>query len=382
MPSSGMGFCGATISRSNVTGWIALCVLFFVARPTLVHAECSRQWTPEASLNLARVAHGACVTPCGDIYVVGGDTGASKTRSVERLQYDGSTYATSWQTLADMPTPARSTHALACTNGFIYVMGGDNGTSPIANVDRYDILANTWSSLAVPPLSVARSAAAATTDRWGRIWVVGGDTGGTDITGVEIFDPGRPGLGWVAGPALNAPRAFHGLVLDEEGTIWALGGSHEGSHLSSIETIDACGAAAWTTSTSVIPNPASQTDHAVVGADGQIYVAGGWLPGMSNRVLRLDPMTGSWETCSVLSQSLNLVTLVLGLNKRVFRIGGAPGAGSSTASVESLDTAQFCAPSGSVPAVGGVGLLVMVVGMLAVGGVVLRKASQRKTAMI
>jgi hypothetical protein len=271
-----------------------------------------------------------------------------------------------------MPAPARVNHALACTSGFIYVIGGTDDTTTIANVDRYDILNDSWSTVAIPAMSLARTGAAAAIDRWGRIWVAGGtDSSSADTSSVEIFDPGRPALGWVAGPAMNVPRKLHGLVVDPKGTLWALGGSSGSSHVNSIESIDACGAVAWTTSASVIPNPVSQTDYGALGADGQVYVAGGWLPGMSNRVLRFDPVTTLWETCQALNQPLNHVRLVLGTNNRVFRIGGEPGAGSSVATVESLDTGQFCAPSG-VPAISAAGLAVFSLLILAAGTIVMR----------
>jgi len=154
MPNPGDKVRGSILNRVDSVWGIAVGVLLLSARPPVVYAECSRQWTPEPTLNVARHAHGACVSPCGDVYVVGGYTVGTSTRSVERLSFDGAQYATSWQELSDMPAPARNGHALACTSGFIYVIGGVDatGSTVLANVDRYDILSDSWSTVAVPPL--------------------------------------------------------------------------------------------------------------------------------------------------------------------------------------------------------------------------------------
>jgi len=364
-----------TLGGFQRIAWALLMPCLIQAAP--VQAECSRQWMPEANLNVPRHGGGACVTPRGDIYVIGGRSGVPRTRAVERLAFDGTQYATSWQQLSPMPTPERDNFALACTSGFLYVIGGGSDSDPVlSTVYRYDVLNDSWSTDAIPAISVARGGAAAAVDGWGRIWVVGGwNVSNASEKSVEIFDPGRPSTQWAAGPSLNVARDSHGLVVDRRGTMWALGGSSNNSLLNSVESIDAglsVLAGTWTTPVPAIPNPLSQTDYGVLGADGQIYIAGGWLPGFSSRVLRFDPMTALCETCTPMSQPMNHVRLVLGKNNRVFRIGGEPSIGYSSASVESLDTGQFCAASGTVPAVSGTGLAVFSIFILAAGAIVMR----------
>ena len=87
-----------------------------------------------------------------------------------------------------------------------------------------------------------------------------------------------------------------------------------------------------------LPSPVSNTDLAVLGADGMIYIAGGWLPGFTDRVLRFDPVLKVFVACVPMSEPLNNVALTLGANGRIFRIGGEPAFFTGTRTVESLDT--------------------------------------------
>ena len=94
--------------------------------------------------------------------------------------------------------------------------------------------------------------------------------------------------------------------------------------------------AGWVLLEGLIPEPASQTDKAVLGADGRIYVAAGWLGfSYTNRVVRFDPEDEIWEEWSFLSQPRNNLGLVLAGDGRVLAIGG-DYAFSPLASVECL----------------------------------------------
>ena len=201
-------------------------------------------WSPGPPLNEPRSRLAACVAPCGDMYVVGGQGafGDDIFKSVERLEFDSvSGYAEEWLEVEPMTT-ARLGHAVACVNGFIYAIGGIGDSGVLACVERYDTTAEapTWDADSVPDLDVARYYAGSTVDKWGRIWVVGGDDGtSTSLSSVEIYDPARPELGWTPGPKLNVARELAGVVTDHIGRIYAIGGATfpGGSHITSVERI-------------------------------------------------------------------------------------------------------------------------------------------------
>ena len=323
--------------RSRELFCIAL--LAIVAAPGANAAE----WTFGPPLNIARSHPGACVASSGDIYVLGGvGPSGEHLNSVEILEFDGTGYANAWLEVAPMTT-ARDAPAVACVNGFIYAIGGANDTDgTLASVERYDTTADvpSWESMAVPDMNVPRAIAGATVDEWGRIWVIGGIDAATPLSSVEIYDPERPELGWTFGPELNTPRAFAGVVTDRIGRIYAIGGSTFPVHISSVERIDPCDAVpAWVFLPDVpdVSGSTSQSDTAVVGADGMIYVAGGWLPGYTNRVVRFDPNTDTWHDLVPLIQARNNIGLVLGNDGRIFAIGG-DFSFSPLTSVEVLDT--------------------------------------------
>ena len=300
-------------------------------------------WYEGPPLNAPRSRIGACVAPCGDIYAVGGLGKASDDYldTVEILEFDSVTgYAEAWIEVTPMTT-ARFAHTVSGVNGFIYAIGGSGDSGVLASVERYDTTdeAPTWDTGSVPDLNVARYYAGSTVDKWGRIWVVGGDNGkSTSLTSVEIYDPARPGLGWTNGPELNIPRELAGVVTDRLGRIYAIGGATYPIHIASVERFDPCKPEeGWVLLEEEIPGTPSSDDASVLGADGRIYVAGGWLPGYTERVVRFDPDTETWEEPWVaLPHVRNHFPLVLGKDGRIYVIGGELATFTPTVSVLTL----------------------------------------------
>lgn len=306
-------------------------------------------WTPGPPLNVARNAHGAVVDPCGHIWVLGGIAHYSGPvlDSIEKLDFDGQAYATQWRLTSIVMPTARYGHAVATVNGFIYVIGGNEqpGKSTVASVWRYDILGDAWTQLA--DLNTARVFCRATVDRFGRIWVVGGIDHdvppGEDpyIDTVEIFDPARSDR-WVFGPPLNEARRSAGVVADRWGRLYAIGGTGDQGHIATVERVDVdpCGSD-WVVLPDLIPGDLSDTVDAVVGGDGRIYVAGGWMsPGWSARALRFTPYADPerWNSWFALGQARNRLSLVLGYDDAIYAIGGDSWGYQSQNTVESHPT--------------------------------------------
>jgi hypothetical protein len=293
---------------------------------------------------------GAAADESGNIWMLGGwnRTGGCGSAtgpvldSVERLSFDGVAYADQWElTPIVMPT-TRYAHSAVITGGFIYVIGGMEQLGaqfPLAHVDTYDILSATWDSDAVPAMSDPRSHAAAITDLLGRIWVIGGYSQSSILATVRMFDPAQPELGWQPGPSLNQARAQFGCAVDRMGRIYAVGGYAPGVHVQTVERIDPCGSNEWIVLPETLPGPTTIYDEAVLGADGYIYVVGGWAANYwTDRVIRLDPDTGLWETMSPLAGPRDQLRLVLGRDDYIYVIGGEVPGCVSTVDVEKLYT--------------------------------------------
>lgn len=324
--------------QKDVYRCTGILTMFLALWPHTASAQtCDNLWETKPLLDVGSQRARACTTPNGDIYVFGGSQSSQLARG-EKLTFDGVGYASAWTPVADMPV-ARSDFALVCVGDFIYAIGGNTpGESATATVDRYEIATDVWDSVTVPDLAIGRTLIGATTDCYGRIWVGGGaSTTGTILDSVEIYDPAVPGGGWIAGPSLNNARLAHSFVTDEDGSIYAIGGQDSSSgHLASIERF--VPAVGWELLVVALPAPVSNTDLSVLGADGMIYIAGGWLPGFTDRVLRFDPVLETFVACVPMSQSLNHVALTLGANGRIFRIGGEASFFTGERTVECLDT--------------------------------------------
>ena len=90
-----------------------------------------------------------------------------------------------------------------------------------ADVLRYSVSANTWTSLAPMPVATAGSAAALGAD--GKIYVVGGVSGGVTTNAVQVYDPAANS--WTLSTPL--PESLTGSVMgtDSLGRLVVMGGS-------------------------------------------------------------------------------------------------------------------------------------------------------------
>jgi hypothetical protein len=299
------------------------------------------------SLNEPRADPAAVCAPSGDIWLVGGvSAGGQVLSSTEKLVYNRATgeYASEWITGPALPG-ARMDSGIAVSGRFIYLISGKSGLefNPLGNL-RCDMLANpaTWVEMA--PLQVPRCDAGVVTDRFGRVWVIGGITeGAATLATVEYYDPYQPQVGWQTGPALPAPRAYAGATADAHGNLLLFGGCIAGSATvySDVFMLDPTNLASGWTQISDIPAPLSPNIVAGRGADGQVYLPGGWLPGFTDRVLQFRVRDGHWRNWAPLNLARNNHAVVLGYDEQLYVIGGNayPNWPSSpTTSVERFST--------------------------------------------
>jgi hypothetical protein len=166
----------------------------------------------------------------GRLYTIGGGNGTQggNTGFVARYVASGDL----WQTLANLPVGVANAAACDDGEGHILLFGGLNaaGTARSAEVWRYDIATNVWSSTAVPDLPVALSHAVAVRGRDARIYLVGGESGpvgaGTVLATTSVYH--LLDHTWSTGPSMALPRRDHAAVLGSDDFVYAFGGTTSG----------------------------------------------------------------------------------------------------------------------------------------------------------
>ncbi|MBI4577518.1 MAG: IPT/TIG domain-containing protein [Planctomycetes bacterium] len=144
----------------------------------------------------------------GDALLVGGNTLQSQVLdSAERFQGTGANFAA----VAGRMNAARESHtASVLPGGQVVIIGGGDGTSPLATTEVYDAVAGTFQ--AGPSLTTSRKNHTATTLANGTVLVVGGeDAQKTPLASSEIYTPGT--LSGPTGPTTPATPPTTGTSI-------------------------------------------------------------------------------------------------------------------------------------------------------------------------
>lgn len=210
----------------------------------------------------------------GFFYVAGGRSAILGTVLKDLERYDAVT--NTWTTLSPMPT-ARAGAAIAPVDDSLYVIGGRTGTggpctgTPLDAVERYDIDTDTWTPVA--PLPSPRTDLAAR-EVGGKIFVFGGcSSGSTFLSEVDMYNPETNT--WTTGLAAM-PTARASLVAGRVGNRVYLIGGYDGSApgLSVNEVYDVSHDS-WSTAA---PMPTARGEAGEHSHGGRIYVVGGSRP--------------------------------------------------------------------------------------------------------
>jgi len=263
----------------------------------------------------------------GKIYVVGGCSstqGQQFQNPVANLEvYDP--VSDSWLELSQMPS-ARVAPVAAVLNGNIYVMGGfDPGYYWSANptVEVYNIATQKWSSGA--PLPAGCSWASAVTLN-GKIYVLGG-VGYGYLNTMQVFDPATQswsmGPSFVGGRYLCAATTYNGKIYLIGGDSWETGSDIVYNDIQVYDPITN----AWVFKT---PMPTPATDLSAVTFGTKIYVFG------DNGLARAyDVNADSWKDMTSNQDSSGAFS-VCAYNNIIYRFGGG-GWGPTKNIVQSLD---------------------------------------------
>ncbi|XP_072574751.1 kelch-like protein 10 isoform X1 [Paramormyrops kingsleyae] len=216
----------------------------------------------------------------GYVYCIGGYDGTHTVNTVHRFN----TITRAWQQVAPMHS-CRCYPSVTVVDGHIYAMGGRDDFMRLNSAERYDPATNEWTL--IRPMQERRNCAGATTLN-GKIYVCGGFTGAEPVSAVECYDPltGE----WTTIAPMSSPRYGHGVVA-YKGRIYAVGGTDGSQYLRSVEAYDPT-TNSWHT---VAPMSTIRSYFGIAVVDDQLFVLGGYDGlGVNKKVECYDAETGSW----------------------------------------------------------------------------------------
>lgn len=244
-------------------------------------------WQLNANTLTAARSGAGVVAENGYIYVAGGGTGVdgatgSSTVTAAPVNADGS--VGSFTATNSLGTAVYGAGGVSA-NGYMYMIGGKNtGGTAITTVQYAKLNANgttsAWGTTTVLPVATFSPAV------WtanGYVYVAGGNTGSSDVTSVYYAKIGNDGkLGsWTtsASSLITGVEATRGIAMN--GYVYIIGGDasngttpnpdYQYASLNSDGTTSA-----WTRVQNVFPGAVSRGDMAIASMNGYIYMIGGW----------------------------------------------------------------------------------------------------------
>ena len=168
------------------------------------------------------------------------------------------------------PPPGASTPAPTLNDGKILVVGGREGTNPLATAELYDRSTNAWTSAGSMAAPRFRHSATLLPD--GKVLIVGGqDTDATFLATAELYDPATNAFmaGRVAGRRPRQPPA----TLLENGKVLVAGGYSASKFYNSAELYDPA-EKSWSAAATMVDIHSGHTATRL--SDGTVLVAGGF----------------------------------------------------------------------------------------------------------
>jgi hypothetical protein len=267
----------------------------------------------------------------GYLYFVGGwSTVAVKNVEYAAVNNGGSGATGTWTTSAHTMTTSREGVASVVYNGYLYVMGGSNGTTYTATVEYASLATDgsigTWASASTMLIGRRFSGAVAYN---GYMYIMGGDVGspGTVTTSKEtesaiINSNGTLGT-WTATTQMPTALYAFGTAI-YNGYVYITGGNPGGASTAvSYASLTSAGIGTWQTGTSFTT---ARFAHATVAYDSVLYVIGGstaanaLLSDVQYAPINSDGSIGSWTFTSPIPVRRYLSAM--GANGHLYVTGG------------------------------------------------------------
>eukprot|EP01066_Platyproteum_vivax_P020495 Platyproteum_vivax@DN8406_c0_g1_i1.p1 len=172
-------------------------------------------WQPVTNLHYPRSLHG-CVSIDEQIVVVGGQTDQHVLKSVEMFNKESN----NWRSLTPMQE-ARHSAAVVAHNDSIYVFGGRNGLNNsgkvLKTVEKLTICDSSNSQWKTIGKTVTGRVGAVSCVYNGFIYIIGGNNGLISLSSTEIFNPNsnssNSNTTTSNGPDLNIARSYASVII-------------------------------------------------------------------------------------------------------------------------------------------------------------------------
>ncbi len=291
----------------------------------------------------------AAVVRNGMLFVGGGSSnGTTFTSSAvtsARIELDGS--IAPWTTPAPTSLPSvRYKHSFVESNGYLFTLGGDDGSflasvasAPISTEGTLSAFASTTA------LPAARDGHTSVAHN-GRLYVIGGCNGNSNPcnTGVQTtvsvgtLNANGTVASWANTTPLNVGRG-HATAVVSDGYLYVIGGTDGTNPLDSVEyaLINTDGTlSSWTTTTSI----SARFGHASFAYGGRVYVVGGCssgppgfcltpTAGIQMATVQSDHSLGAWGSGGTSFTTARTGHAVQVYNGRVYLLGGTLSGGAN-----------------------------------------------------
>ena len=220
-------------------------------------------WMTGPALPSARYFHSAVVLD-DKIYVMGGVSGQTILNSFDYLD----TGTNTWTNLQSTPTYRYGAGAGA-SGGKVYIVGGMGADALTPATESFDLATNSWTTLASMPIARRFFGAVPVNDR---VYAIGGDDTQIYMATSQFFS--TDANTWSTTIAMPTARRFMGACIFL-GNIVVVGGELSSNNAAASTTVVEAMSLESNTWSTVTALPDGRDTHAVVAADGKLYVIGG-----------------------------------------------------------------------------------------------------------
>lgn len=305
-------------------------------------------WTATANnLKAGHVFHRAVLLPSGQVMVASGVTAGSTTTTTRAELFDPVT--SSWVVNTFLNTGRFDFTLSVMDSGHVVAAGGlDSTPLDLSSVERFDPVAGTWSTSALPSLGSARQKHAAARLTTNKLLVPGGQSGSFTLSSAEILAPtsteGFDKWSLTATGNMAHVREFHSATTLDNGKVLVVGGTDGSVTHRDADLFDPS-----TNSFSAVSGLMSnrRMHHtATVITGGLVLVVGGYDGaggGTTHATADLfDPSTGSWSATTSMTNPRKHHTATRLQDGRVLVVGGDNG---STFEIFNPSTTNWSSPA-------------------------------------